>query len=298
MEVLDVDTISNDSLAKTAPGKLLIKNLVTIAGVNEVTLDVIDAKKKVAGTITIKTEYIADGDGKAATAPEAAAKAAPKVDPKVVAPAKKEEKKVTAPTPAAPAKKEEKKVPTPAAAPKKEEAKKAPAAAPKKEEAKKAADPKKSEAAAKKAEPAKPAPPPADRTKPNANCKINLKIMSATFLKDDKDAGTFGMGASKQDPFIEFTFGGKTLKTKVIEDGGLKGEWNETFPLLNVEKFIKDKLILIAKDSDLTGADYIGETKLTLIADLIKNEDVKKHTLDLLDTKKKSVKAGAIIFET
>ena len=118
-------------------------------------MDVYDAKKKKAGTITFKTEYIGDGDGGAASA--APAKVAPKVDPKAAAPVKKEEKKAAAP---APAKKEEKKVADPAAA--KKEEKKAPAAAPKKEEKKApAAAPKKEEKKAadpKKVEPAKPAP--------------------------------------------------------------------------------------------------------------------------------------------
>ncbi len=53
---------------------------------------------------------------------------------------------------------------------------------------------------------------------------IKIIIIDATFLKD---GDTFG----KQDPFVEFAFGDKTVKTDVIDDGGLYAKFDTTFLL-------------------------------------------------------------------
>jgi len=71
----------------------------------------------------------------------------------------------------------------------------------------------------------KPDPPPNPLL--NANCRLNLIIKSATFLKD---ADTFG----KQDPYIKFLYNGKKVETDVKDDAGKAAEWNEKFCLSGV----------------------------------------------------------------
>ena len=72
----------------------------------------------------------------------------------------------------------------------------------------------------------KPDPPPNPLL--NSNCRLNLIIKSATFLKDND---LFG----KQDPYIMFNYNGKKVQTDVKDDAGKKAEWNEKFCLTNIE---------------------------------------------------------------
>ena len=70
----------------------------------------------------------------------------------------------------------------------------------------------------------------------NTNCKIELKLKEARFLKD---ADFFG----KQDPFLQFNYGGRIYKTKVHDNAGKHAIFNETIVLEDVLKYPKDILI-------------------------------------------------------
>ena len=52
------------------------------------------------------------------------------------------------------------------------------------------------------------------------------------------------------------------------------------------------RLILEAYDKDLVTSDFLGKTKGISFVTLVENEDVKEHTLTLLDKEKK--KAGEL----
>lgn len=56
---------------------------------------------------------------------------------------------------------------------------------------------------------------------------IKIVIDDAKFLKD---GDTFG----KQDPFVEFKFGDKTLRTDVVDDGGLYAKFDAVFLLPDI----------------------------------------------------------------
>jgi Ca2+-dependent lipid-binding protein len=61
----------------------------------------------------------------------------------------------------------------------------------------------------------------------NPNCRLNLIIVSATFLKDADLIG-------KQDPYIRFAYNGKKVETDVKDGAGKSAEWNEKFCLTEV----------------------------------------------------------------
>lgn len=67
----------------------------------------------------------------------------------------------------------------------------------------------------------------------NENCQLEIKMKTAEFLKDEAD--TFG----KQDPFIQFIYEGRKLKTEVQDDAGKKASFNDIFVLDNVEEQAK-----------------------------------------------------------
>lgn len=58
----------------------------------------------------------------------------------------------------------------------------------------------------------------------NKKCTLELKIISASFLKDADLIG-------KQDPYIQFKYGGKSFQTTVKDGAGKFAEWNEVFSL-------------------------------------------------------------------
>jgi len=92
-------------------------------------------------------------------------------------------------------------------------------------------------------------------SEPNSNCKIKLIILDAKFLKD---ADTWG----KQDPFIQFTYDGRSMKTTVKDDAGKAAEWNEEFLLEDIAKELAagGKLRLEALDEDTMSNDWLGAT--------------------------------------
>ena len=98
----------------------------------------------------------------------------------------------------------------------------------------------------------------------NSNCKLRLLIGEAKFLKD---ADTFG----KQDPFMQFKYDGKEIRTTVKDDAGKHAIFNEEFILENMEKAVKgnQSLVLESFDKDPTGVDWLGEIKPIAFAELI-----------------------------
>ena len=123
----------------------------------------------------------------------------------------------------------------------------------------------------------------------NSNCKLELIIKEATFLKD---ADMFG----KQDPFIQFTYDNKVYKTKTQDDAGKHANFNETFMLKDLAKQINNALKLDTYDEDPTGVDYLSSIKPIKFADLVKTSNVQEFHVDHFDNKGK--KAGDITFST
>jgi len=122
----------------------------------------------------------------------------------------------------------------------------------------------------------------------NANCMLNLVIVSATFLKDADLIG-------KQDPYIKFKYNGKDVQTDVKDGAGKAAEWNEKFCLTQVMDQVTSgkRLILEAYDKDLVTSDLLGKTKGISYVSLVENDEIKNHTVQLFDTEKKV--AGELI---
>ena len=112
----------------------------------------------------------------------------------------------------------------------------------------------------------KPDPPPNPLL--NSNCRLNLIIKKATFLKD---ADMFG----KQDPYIQFMYNGKQVKTDVKDDAGLNAEWNEKFCLTDIESQIQSgkRLVFEAYDKDIGSSDLLGQSKRLSFVSLIEEEE-------------------------
>lgn len=62
--------------------------------------------------------------------------------------------------------------------------------------------------------------------------EIKLIIWNAKFNKDCAD------WISKQDPYVQFKYGGKTLRTKTKWNAGKVALWNEEFTLENIDSEI------------------------------------------------------------
>lgn len=73
----------------------------------------------------------------------------------------------------------------------------------------------------------KPDPPPNPLL--DSFSRLYVTIVSASFLKD---SDLFG----KQDPFVRFEYGGKTLETDVMDNAGLNAKFNQKFCLTNIQK--------------------------------------------------------------
>jgi Ca2+-dependent lipid-binding protein len=113
-----------------------------------------------------------------------------------------------------------------------------------------------------------------------------LHIKEATYLKD---ADMFG----KQDPFCDFTYGGKKYKTAVQDDAGKKANFNEKFELEDLHENINESLIVNSYDEDPGSVDFLGAIKPIPIATIVKKTGVIDHGwLDLFD--KKGKKAGQL----
>ena len=85
----------------------------------------------------------------------------------------------------------------------------------------------------------------------NTNCKIELKLKEARFLKD---ADFFG----KQDPFLQFNYGGRIYKTKVHDNAGKHAIFNETIVLEDVSKYLQKDLLIEAYDEDTIKNKLLG----------------------------------------
>ena len=55
-------------------------------------------------------------------------------------------------------------------------------------------------------------------------------VITVHEANDLEDTQTFGT----QDPYVSLTLGTKKFKTKVCNDGGKRGLWNETFAFNNI----------------------------------------------------------------
>ena len=120
----------------------------------------------------------------------------------------------------------------------------------------------------------------------NKNCKIELKMKEAEFLS----AGSF---FDKQDPFLQFNYGGRVYKTQVHDDAGKHAIFNETFVLEDVSEYLKKNLVIEAYDEDTLTNKFIGEAKGIKIDTLIK-DGVQEFNEVVND--KKGKKTGSITF--
>ena len=118
----------------------------------------------------------------------------------------------------------------------------------------------------------KPDPPPNPLL--NANCRLNLIIKSATFLKDADLLG-------KQDPYIKFLYNGRKVETDVKDDAGKAAEWNEKFCLSHVQDQVLSgkRLVFEAYDKDVMSSDLLGVTSPISFVSLVENDDTKTHDL-------------------
>jgi len=78
----------------------------------------------------------------------------------------------------------------------------------------------------------KPDPPLVPRDKDlNKKCKLLVKIIDATFLKDADLMG-------KQDPYIKWKYGRGEFQTTVKDDAGLYAKWDESFSLNGINRYL------------------------------------------------------------
>jgi len=89
----------------------------------------------------------------------------------------------------------------------------------------------------------------------NRNCSLCITLGRAQFFKDQDLIG-------KQDPFIQFKVDGDYLKSKVINNGGLNVEFNQTLELNNVYKMVRklESIVFEAMDKDIDSDDLIGKS--------------------------------------
>ena len=133
--------------------------------------------------------------------------------------------------------------------------------------------------------------PPKPSEKLDEKTMMLVTIKEATFLKD---ADTFG----KQDPFIQFKFGGKELRTDVKDGAGKSAQWDETFQLPDIMDQVKANgaLVFEAYDKDLASSDLLGFTGPLEFLELV--EDDKVHDFDLELFEPKGEKAGHVKLST
>lgn len=134
-----------------------------------------------------------------------------------------------------------------------------------------------------------PDPPP--NPKLNSNCRLEVIIKSASFLKDADWIG-------KQDPYIKFKYDNKYGQTEVKDGAGTHATWNEKFCLNGVEKPILAgyKLAFESYDKDVASSDWLGSTTPISLVTLVQDEEAHIHNLTLFDGDKK--KSGELEIET
>lgn len=134
-----------------------------------------------------------------------------------------------------------------------------------------------------------PDPPPHPDLNPY--CLLEVIIVQATFLKDADLIG-------KQDPYIQFQYLGKKVRTEVKDEAGLHAEWNERFCLTQIDQQIHSgkRFMLEAYDKDIASDDFLGKTKGISYVYLTQDEEQHKHEMKLYD--KDGKEAGKLIVTT
>ena len=103
--------------------------------------------------------------------------------------------------------------------------------------------------------------PPSEKLAKDTMMKI--KIDEATFLRDGE---LFG----KQDPYVQFMFGDRKLKTDVEDGAGLHAKFNAVFLVPDVITLLDQSLVFKTFDSDMVGSDkFLGETDPVDIEDIV-----------------------------
>jgi len=87
--------------------------------------------------------------------------------------------------------------------------------------------------------------------------KLNLTIKEAKLTHDTDSFGNM-------DPYVSLSLREQTFKTKVLQSGGAKPVWNESFDF--DVKYIGDNLKLTVFDKDVTSDDRLGEVLIKVSA--------------------------------
>ena len=105
--------------------------------------------------------------------------------------------------------------------------------------------------------------------------------------KFHKDADAWG----KQDPFVQFRYNGKVLKTSVKAGAGKEATWNEEFTLDNIAREIAsgNKLRLEALDDDTVSDDWIGATMPLSYSELVTTSEKVMRKLEFVDKAGKEI---------
>lgn len=90
------------------------------------------------------------------------------------------------------------------------------------------------------------------------------------------------------------------MQTTVKDDAGKEATWDETFVLENVFEAVLngEELVMTAWDEDNVQNDLLCEARPKLYQDLVTNEQVQNHCVDLYDLKKKTEKYGTLWYST
>jgi hypothetical protein len=89
----------------------------------------------------------------------------------------------------------------------------------------------------------------------------------------------------KQDPFVQFKYNGRLLKTSTKAGAGKEATWNEEFTLDNIAREIAagNKLRLEALDDDTVSDDWIGATMPLSYNELVNTSDKVMRKLEFVD---------------
>ena len=89
---------------------------------------------------------------------------------------------------------------------------------------------------------------------------LKLSLKEGTLFRNTE---TFG----SMDPFIQIKFqNGHTIKSKVVQDGGMKPVWNQTLEIPIPQNVLDkgEKLCITCFDEDLIMDSFVGQESLTL----------------------------------